>query len=50
MARVPTRTHPIRSGIVGAIALALAAGALAQQPGGSQVYRYEDAQLSLIHI
>ena len=49
MARVPTRTHPIRSGIVGAIALALAAGALAQQPGGSQVYRYEDAQGRIVY-
>ena len=49
MARVPTRTHPVRSGIVGAITLALTAGALAQQPGGSQVYRYEDAQGRVVY-
>jgi glutaredoxin len=49
MARVPTRTHPVRSGIAGAIALALAAAALAQQPGGSQVYRYEDAQGRVVY-
>lgn len=49
MARVPTRTRPVRSGIAGAIALALAAGALAQQPGGGQVYRYEDAQGRIVY-
>ena len=47
MARVPNRNRPARrigSGIAGTIAIALAAGALAQQPSGNQVYRYEDAQ------
>ncbi|MFO1308533.1 MAG: glutaredoxin family protein [Burkholderiales bacterium] len=49
MARVPTRNRPARAGIAGAIALVLAAGALAQQPAGNQVYRYEDAQGRIVY-
>ena len=49
MARVPTRNRPARAGIAGAVALVLAAGALAQQPAGNQVYRYEDAQGRIVY-
>ena len=49
MARVPSRTRSIRTGVAGAIAFALAAGALAQQPGGNQVYRYEDSQGRIVY-
>ena len=49
MTRVPTRNRPVRSGVAGAIALLLAAGAVAQQPSGNQVYRYEDAQGRIVY-
>jgi len=49
MARVPSRTRPIRLSVAGALALALAAGALAQQPSGNQVYRYEDSQGRIVY-
>jgi hypothetical protein len=46
MARVPTRTHPIRTGNVGAIA---AQAGRSRSSGGSQVYRYEDAQGRVVY-
>lgn len=46
MTRVPSRR--LRAA-AGTIALGLAATALAQQPAGSQVYRYEDAQGRVVY-
>ncbi|CAG1007736.1 hypothetical protein BURK1_03438 [Burkholderiales bacterium] len=48
MARVPSRSRRARAGLAGAIALALSAGAFAQQ-SGNQVYRYEDAQGRVVY-
>ena len=48
MAPVRSGSRSVAAGLAGAIAVAVAAGALAQTPGG-QVYRYEDAQGRVVY-
>ena len=49
MARVPSCSRLIRTGVAGAIAIAFSASAFGQQSGGNQVYRYEDAQGRVVY-
>jgi glutaredoxin len=48
MARIRSGSRPVAAALAGAIAFAMAAGALAQTTGG-QVYRYEDAQGRVVY-